>query len=240
MLSRPEEQPRQATAQGEGDHERPTVATHKTQNEPTPPAGPSKTGIQQEDLTTRKSTAREEHLTKAIMSRKDSNVFSKIVETIGAFGDLNLVEKTDTLTGTFKVKRKTNRKGIDSVKANFFFKDEAFSGLGFKKVTFKDKLTNSIFGDATNPRTVRSGNKKYDYFDGTKKIVELSIEPEYLEKFEQGKKHKGFFRANLDEDDNFIAMSTGNRENFQDNKILTADFEIPLMQQLDIATHALL
>lgn len=172
------------------------------------------------------------------MSRKDSNVFSKIVETIGAFGDLNLVVKTDTLTGTFKVKRKTNRKGIDNTKATFFFKDEAFSGLGFKKVTFKDKITNTIFGDATNPRTVKSGNKKYDYFDGAQKIVELSIEPEYLEKFEQDKKHKGFFRANLG--DNFIAMSTGNRENFEDNKMLTADFEIPLMQQLDIATHALL
>ena len=170
------------------------------------------------------------------MSRKNSNVFSKIVETIGAFVDLNLVDPTDTLTGTFKVKRKTNKKGIDNVKATFFFQDQIFSELGFKKVKFKDKITNSIFGDATNPRTVKSGNKKYDYFDGTKKIVELSIEPEYLEKFEQGKKHKGFFRANLG--DNFIAMSTGKRENFQDNKMLTADFEIPLIQQLDIATHA--
>ena len=172
------------------------------------------------------------------MSKKASNVFSKIVDTIGAFGDLNLVDKTDTLTGTFKVKRKINNKGIDNVKATFFFQDDVFSGLGFKKVTFKDKITNSIFGDATNPRTVKSGNKKYDYLDGDKKIVELSIEPEYLEKFEQGKKLKGFFRASLD--DNFIAMSTGKRENFQDNKILTADFEIPLMQRLDIATHALL
>ena len=30
-------------------------------------------------------------------------------------------------------------------------------------------------------------------------------------------------------DDNFIAMSTGQKEQFQENKILTVDFEIPLI-----------
>ena len=50
---------------------------------------------------------------------------------------------------------------------------------------------------------------------------------EYLEKFETGKKLKGFFRASLE--DNFIAMSTGQKEQFQDNKFLTADFEEPLI-----------
>ena len=161
------------------------------------------------------------------MSAKDSNVFSDIANVIGAFSDLDLIDKSDTLTGTFTAKRKTNRKGITNAKATFFFKDEAVSDLGFKKVRFKDKITNSVFGDAQNPRTVKSGNKKLDYFADDRKIVELSIEPEYLEVFETSKKLKGFFRVSMD--DNFIAMSTGQKEQFQENKILTADFEIPLI-----------
>jgi len=161
------------------------------------------------------------------MSAKDSNAFSDIANVIGAFSDLDLIDKSDTLTGTFTAKRKTNRKGITNAKATFFFKDEAVSDLGFKKVRFKDKITNSVFGDAQNPRTVKSGNKKLDYFADDRKIVELSIEPEYLEVFETSKKLKGFFRVSMD--DNFIAMSTGQKEQFQENKILTADFEIPLI-----------
>jgi len=161
------------------------------------------------------------------MSAKVSNVFSDIANVIGAFSDLDLIDKSDTLTGTFTAKRKTNRKGITNAKATFFFKDEAVSDLGFKKVRFKDKITNSVFGDAQNPRTVKSGNKKLDYFADDRKIVELSVEPEYLEVFETAKKLKGFFRVSMD--DNFIAMSTGQKEQFQENKILTADFEIPLI-----------
>lgn len=161
------------------------------------------------------------------MSAKDSNAFSDIANVIGAFSDLDLIDKSDTLTGTFTAKRKTNRKGITNAKATFFFKDDAVSDLGFKKVIFKDKITNSVFGDAQNPRTVKSGNKKLDYFADGKKIVELSVEPEYLEVFETAKKLKGFFRVSMD--DNFIAMSTGQKEQFQENKILTADFEIPLI-----------
>ena len=161
------------------------------------------------------------------MSAKDSNAFSDIANVIGAFSDLNLIDKSDTLIGTFTAKRKTNRKGITNAKATFFFKDDAVSDLGFKKVIFKDKITNSVFGDARNPRTVKSGNKKLDYFADGKKIVELSVEPEYLEVFETAKKLKGFFRVSMD--DNFIAMSTGQKEQFQENKILTADFEIPLI-----------
>ena len=161
------------------------------------------------------------------MSAKDSNVFADIANVIGAFSDLNLIDKSDTLTGTFQVKRKTNRKGITSARATFTFKDDAVSNLGFKKVKFRDKITNSLFGDAQNPRTVKSGNKKLDYFADGRKIVELSVEPEYLEAFETGKKLKGFFRVSMD--DNFIAMSTGQKEQFQENKILTVDFEIPLI-----------
>ena len=74
---------------------------------------------------------------------------------------------------------------------------------------------------------MKSGNKKYDYFDGSQKIVELSVVPEYLEEFETGKKLKGFFRASLD--DNFISMSKKLKDGFSDGKILTADFEVPLI-----------
>ena len=161
------------------------------------------------------------------MPKQSSSLFTKIIQTIGAFDDLNLLDKADTLTGAFKARRQTNKKGISNVKATFIFKDDAFSDLGFKKIRFKDKVTNSLFGDATNPRTVKSGNKKYDYFDGKKKIVELSVVPEYLEEFETGKKLKGFFGASLD--DNFISMSKNKRDQFADGKILTADFEAPLI-----------
>ncbi|QNJ04273.1 hypothetical protein [Synechococcus sp. PROS-U-1] len=161
------------------------------------------------------------------MPRKASNVFSKIINVIGAFDDLNLVDNSDTLIGNFRARSRTNKKGISNVKAVFTFKDDAVSGLGFKKVIFKDKITNSFFGDAENARTVKSGNKKFDYLDKGKKIVELSIEPEFINEFENGKKLKGFFRASLE--DNFIAMSTGQKEQFQDNKFLTADFEEPLI-----------
>ena len=73
----------------------------------------------------------------------------------------------------------------------------------------------------------RSGNKKYDYYNDGKKIVELSIEPQFIAEFESGKKIKGFFRVSLDDD--FIAMSKGDGSDFQDNKVLTADFEGDLL-----------
>ena len=157
------------------------------------------------------------------MTAKNSNVFSEIINVIGAFDDLNLL---DALTGTFKARRRTNKKGISNVKATFIFKDDIISSLGFKKINFKDRVTNSLFGDAQNPRTVKSGNKKFDYYDGGQKLVELSVEPEFLNEFENEKKVKGFFRASLD--DNFIAMSK-EKDDFSDYKILTADFEVPFL-----------
>ena len=162
------------------------------------------------------------------MSRKDTNIFTKIYDTIGAFGDLSLLEEIDALTGKFKVRRKTNRRGISNVKATFIFNDDIVSNLGFKKVRFKDKVTNSLFGDAQNPRKIRSGNKKFDYFDGSQKLVELSVEKKFLNEFENGKKVKGFFRASLD--DNFIAMSKGQSDEFSDRKIVTAQFELPFIE----------
>ena len=161
------------------------------------------------------------------MSRKDTNIFTKIYDTIGAFGDLSLLEEIDALTGKFKVRRKTNRQGISNVKATFIFNNDIVSNLGFKKVRFKDKVTNSLFGDAQNPRKIRSGNKKFDYFDGSQKLVELSVEKKFLNEFENGKKVKGFFRASLD--DNFIAMSKGQSDEFSDRKIVTAQFELPFI-----------
>ena len=113
------------------------------------------------------------------------------------------------------------------MKAIVFFKDDIVSDLDFKKVKFKDKVANSLFGDAQNPRKARSGNTKLDYFDGSKKLVELSVKDEFLNEFEQGKSIKGFFRASLD--DNFIAMSQGQSDEFSDRKIVTAQFELPFI-----------
>ena len=163
------------------------------------------------------------------MPASSSNIFPTIINTIEAFGSQFGLNGTDSLTGTFKVKRKSRGNGLAKVKASFQFKDELFSGLGSKatRITYKDKITNSIFGDAENPRTVRSGNKKYDYYNNGNKIVELSIEPEFITEFENGKKIKGFFRVSLKDD--FIAMSTGADADFQDNKVLTADFEGDLL-----------
>ena len=163
------------------------------------------------------------------MPANNSNIFSSIIETIEFYDNLLGLDRTDSLTGTFKVKRKTRGNGLAKVKATFQFKDEFVAGLGSKgtKIKYKDKITNSIFGDAENPRTVRSGNKKYDYYNDGKKIVELSIEPQFIAEFESGKKIKGFFRVSLDDD--FIAISKGDGSDFQDNKVLTADFEGDLL-----------
>ncbi|MDC3011416.1 hypothetical protein OAZ24_04205 [Synechococcus sp. AH-736-G21] len=171
------------------------------------------------------------------MSRKDTNIFSKIYDTIGAFNNLGLLEEIDALTGNFSIRRKTNRRGISNVKATFTFTDDIVNNLGFKKVKFKDRVTNSLFGDAQNPRKVRSGNKKLDYFDGSQKLVELSVERKFLNKFEKGKRFKGFFRASLD--DNFIAMSKGQSDQFSNKKILTADFELPFIETIEIGTGAI-
>ena len=180
------------------------------------------------------------------MAKAQPNAFSQIFDNINIFDDL--VPLDESLTGTFKIKRKTNNRGIANVKATFSFKDDILQGLGFKKVKFKDRNSSSLFGDfgddaeLGNPRTVRSGSKKYDYlyngtnsdilksndFDGdNKKLVELSILPSFINTFESDKKQtvKGTFRVNLD--DNFIALSTskGLQSSFEDNLILRADYE---------------
>ena len=171
------------------------------------------------------------------MSRKDTNIFSKIYDTIGAFNNLSLLEEIDALTGNFSIRRRTNRRDISNIKVTFTFTDDIVNHLGFKKVRFKNKVTNSLFGDAQNPRKVRSGNKKLDYYDGSQKLVELSVERKFLNKFEKGKRFRGFFRASLD--DNFIAMSRGKSDQFSNKKILTADFELPFIETIEIGTGAL-
>ena len=155
------------------------------------------------------------------------NAFSTIIDAIETFDDLIGLDQSDTLTGTFKAKRRTNKKGISSVKATFKFKNDIAKELGLKTLKFKDKVTNSFFGDSENARTLASGNKKLDYFEDGKKIVEVSVEPEHLNAFETNKKLKGFFRLSLD--DNFIAMSTGADDQFKDNQFLRADFENNLL-----------
>ena len=163
------------------------------------------------------------------MPASSSNIFPTIIDTIEDFGSQFGLNETDSLTGTFMMKRKSRGNGLAKVKATFQFKDELFSGLSSKatKIYYKDKITNSIFGDAKNPRTVRSGKKKYDYYNNGSKIVQLSIEPEFISEFENSKKIKGFFRVSLKDD--FIAISTGADADFQDNKVLTANFKIPFI-----------
>ena len=177
------------------------------------------------------------------MAKSNPNVFSEIFDAVNIFD--NLVDLDGSLSGTFKIKRKTNKKGIANVKGKFSFKDDILAGFGFKKISFKDNSSSSLFGDFSdddllgNPRTVKSGNKKFDYsYNGInsdilnkkvvgKKLVELSVFPEFLSTFEakKAKVKKGFFRVSLD--DNFAVFGTGNKDNFNDpgNLLMRADFE---------------
>ena len=185
------------------------------------------------------------------MAKSNPNVFSEIFDAVNIFD--TLVDLDGSLSGTFKIKRKTNKKGIANVKGTFSFKDDILAGFGFKKISFKDKSSGSLFGDFSdddllgNPRTVKSGNKKFDYsYNGTnsdilnnknlagesKKLVELSVFPDFIKTFESqnAKVKKGFFRVSLD--DNFAVFGTGNKTNFIDNPMLRADFE-PAFDLLD-------
>ena len=185
------------------------------------------------------------------MAKLTPNVFSKIYDAVNIFD--TLVDSDSSLSGTFKIKRKTNKKGIANVKGKFIFKDDILAGFGFKKISFKDKSSGSLFGDFSdddllgNPRTVKSGNKKFDYsYNGTnsdilnsnnfvgerKKLAELSVFPEFTSTFESQKARvkRGYFRVSLD--DNFAVFGTGNKTNFIDNPILRADFE-PAFDLLD-------
>ena len=178
------------------------------------------------------------------MAKSTPNVFSKIYDTVNIFD--TLADLDDSLSGTFKIKRKTNKKGIANVKGKFIFKDDILAGFGFKKVSFKDKVSGSLFGDFSdddllgNPRTVKSGSKKFDYsYNGTnsdilnnknlagesKKLVELSVFPGFIKTFEskKAKVKKGFFRVSLK--DNFAVFGIGNKRNFTDNLMMRADFE---------------
>ena len=186
------------------------------------------------------------------MAKLNPNVFSEIFDAVNIFD--TLVDLDGSLSGTFKIKRKTNRKGIDNVKGTFKFKDDILAGFGFSKISFKDKSSGSLFGDFSdddllgNPRTVKSGNKKFDYsYNGTnseilnskdfvgvrKKLVELSVFPEFTSTFEsRNANKKGFFRVSLD--DNFAVFGTGNKDNFNDpgNLLMRADYE-PAFHFLD-------
>ena len=182
---------------------------------------------------------KDKDLDKNIKGKSKTNVFSELFDVINIFDDL--VDLDDSLSGTFKITRKTNRKGIAKVRTKFIFKDDILQDFDIKKVSFKGKSSNSLFGDfgdaeqTGNPRTVKSGNKKFDYLyngtdvdalskDSSKKLIELSIVPGFVSDFESQKvKEKGSFRVNLD--DSFIALATGKKEQFADNLILRADFE---------------
>ena len=177
------------------------------------------------------------------MAKLNPNVFSEIFDAVNIFD--TLVDLDGSLSGTFKIRRKTNKKGIANVKGTFSFKDDILAALGFKKISFKERASDSLFGDfgddqlLGNPRTVKSGNKKLDYlykgtnsdilqsknFASENKLVELSIFPGFIKEFESPnmKIKKGAFRVNLD--DNFAVFSAGNASNFADNLLLRANFE---------------
>ena len=78
------------------------------------------------------------------MAKSSPNVFSEIFDAVNIFD--TLVDLEGSLSGTFKINRKTNRRGIDNVKGTFKFKDDILSGFGFNKISFKDKAPGSLFG----------------------------------------------------------------------------------------------
>ena len=184
------------------------------------------------------------------MAKSTTNVLSKIFDAVNYFD--TRVDLDGSLSGTFKIKRKTNRKGIDKVKGTFKFEDDIIAGFGFSKIRFKDKSPGSLFGDFSddnllgNPRTIKSGNKKFDYsYNGKnndiltsnnfvgerKKLAELSVFPEFTSTFESQKARvrRGYFRVSLD--DNFAVFGTGNKKSFG-NLLMRADYE-PAFHFLD-------
>ena len=183
------------------------------------------------------------------MAKSTTNVLSKIFDAVNYFD--TRVDLDGSLSGTFKIKRKTNRKGINSVNATFKFKGDIIEGLK-TNFYFTDKSPDSLFGDFSddnllgNPRTVRSGNKKFDYsYNGKnndiltsnnfvgerKKLAELSVFPGFTSTFESQKARvrRGYFRVSLD--DNFAVFGTGNKKGYR-NLFMRADYE-PAFHFLD-------
>ena len=183
------------------------------------------------------------------MAKSTTNVLSKIFDAVNYFD--TRVDLDGSLSGTFKIKRKTNRKGINSVNGTFKFKGDIIAGLK-TNFYFTDKSPDSLFGDFSddnllgNPRTIKSGNKKFDYsYNGKnndiltsnnfvgerKKLAELSVFPEFTSTFESQKARvrRGYFRVSLD--DNFAVFGTGNKKSFG-NLLMRADYE-PAFHFLD-------
>ena len=163
---------------------------------------------------------------------KAGNAFAKIRNSLQSLDEIVDLDGVDSLTGKFIAPcRKPNGKGkkcVTGLKAKFIFKDDILKDAGFGKIQFRDKLTNTPFGEGVNPRRAgKTGNKKFDFLDNGDKIVELSVEPRFLKAFEQGRKLKGFFRVSLDDD--FITMSRKNGDGYKDNIFMKADFETGLL-----------
>ena len=118
------------------------------------------------------------------MTKSTPNVFSKFFDAVNKAGNIVDLNGYGSLSGTFKINRKTNRKGIATAKGTFIFKDfkdDILANFGLKKISFKDKSAGSLFGDFSdsadslfgdfsdgNRRTLKSGNEKFDYlYNGT-------------------------------------------------------------------------
>ena len=157
------------------------------------------------------------------------NIFHKISDSIEDINETIKKDDLDDLTGlgvlsgTFKARNRTNSNGISNSKSTFVFKDDLVTDLGVNKISYKDKSVNTLFGEAVNARTKKSGDKKYDYLDDNgKKVATLTIEEDYVKDFESGDLINAYFEADLD--DSEILISTMNGKHFDDHKIMTIDF----------------
>ena len=157
------------------------------------------------------------------------NIFHKISDSIEDISETIKKDDLDDLTGlgvlsgTFKARNRTNSNGISNSKSTFVFKDDLVTDLGVNKISYKDKSVNTLFGEAVNARTKKSGDKKYDYLDANgKKVATLTIEEDYVKDFESGDLINAYFEADLD--DSEILISTMNGKYFDDHKIMTIDF----------------
>ena len=148
------------------------------------------------------------------MSKKSASILEDIRDL------LEEIDAGDILTGSFKSKRKVNRKGNEKYLTIF-----GFDGLPGKSGRLKYRgQANSILGTAENVRLVGSGNMKLDYSGASGKIAEVSVEKSYIDELSDFKTISGNFRINRSSDDLILCDQCGG--DFSKDKILTVDFEV--------------
>ena len=150
------------------------------------------------------------------MSKKSATILEDIRDLLVE------IDAGDVLTGSFKSKRKVNKKGIEKYLTVF-----GFDGLPGKagRLKYRGK-GNSILGTAENIRLVGSGNMKLDYSGANGKIAEVSVEKSYVDELSDFKSISGSFRINRSSDDLILCDQCDG--NFSKDKILTVDFEVDI------------